>query len=90
MAATVYDQPPDTETGGRFFKTAINQLFVGLYIEHLCLVGLFFLARNTEGNVSALPEAILMIILLCFTIFAHYTLDSGYGPLRLVEPALLS
>lgn len=78
----MYDQRPDTETGGTFYKTAINQLFVGLYIEHLCLIGLFFLARDAQGRVSALPQAILMIILLCFTIFAHYTLDSGYGPLR--------
>lgn len=77
----MYNQPPDTETGGLFFKTAINQIFAGLYIEHLCLIGLFFLARDTDDKVSALPEAILMIILLVTTIFVQLTLNSGLSPL---------
>jgi hypothetical protein len=73
----VYNQPAETETGGLFFKTAINQIFAGLYIEHLCLIGLFFLARDENDKVSALPEAILMIILLVLTIFVQLTLNSG-------------
>lgn len=81
MFLWVYDQPAETETGGLFFKTAINQIFAGLYIEHLCLIGLFFLARDTENKVSALPEAILMIILVVATIFIQLTLNSGLSPL---------
>lgn len=33
----VMDQPASKETGGVFYYTALNQIFAGLYIEHLCL-----------------------------------------------------
>ena len=37
-----------------FFPQAINQMFVGLYIEELCLCGLFFLkGANDGGNKAA-------------------------------------
>ena len=36
----------DSDTGGLLYPAALNQLFVGLYIFEVCLVGLFFLARD--------------------------------------------
>lgn len=33
----VMDQPDRLETAGAFYHTALNQIFAGLYIEHLCL-----------------------------------------------------
>jgi hypothetical protein len=36
---------------GRFFSVA------GMYIQHLCLIGLFFLAEDEQGNVSHCVES---------------------------------
>lgn len=66
------------ETGGLFFKTALNQMFAGIYIEHLCLIGLFFLARDESNGFAALPEAILMVVLLVSCIAAQIWLNSEY------------
>ncbi|GAA99523.1 uncharacterized protein L969DRAFT_93981 [Mixia osmundae IAM 14324] len=77
----VYDMPNHMETGGRYFPLAIHHIFVGLYIEELCLTGLWFLARNDTGGVSAIPEAIFAIILIVITVLYHTILFSGYGPL---------
>lgn len=51
--ADVLDQPAFMETGGMFFPQAINQMFVGLYIEELCLCGLFFLKGANDGGDKA-------------------------------------
>lgn len=71
----VNDQPDYMETGGLFFKTALNQMFAGLYIEHLCLIGLFFLARNESDGFAALPEAICMVVLLILTVLTQIWLN---------------
>ena len=64
----VYHQPSTMDTGGRFFPKAIQHVFVGLYIQELCLCALFFLSRNSASKASAIPEAVLMIILIVFTV----------------------
>lgn len=72
----VWDQPKSMDTGGRFFPKAIHHLFVGMYIQEVCLCALFFLARNEEEKVSAIPQAALMIVLIVITV-SHLTLTSG-------------
>lgn len=67
------------ETGGLFFKTALNQIFAGLYIEHLCLIGLFLLARDEEDDFAAIPEAICMGVLLILTILTQIWLNCKYN-----------
>lgn len=64
----VVDQKPQMDTGGLFFPKAIGQLFIGLYIQEICLAALFFFARDGNGKVSALPQGILMIILIFITV----------------------
>ena len=61
-------QPRSEDTGGLFFPKALQHLFVGLYIQQLFLLGLFLLARNEKGHLSALPEGILMVALLIITV----------------------
>ena len=61
------DQPDAQETGGLYFPLLISNLcrfllvllnthliflVVGVYIQHLCLIGLFFLAEDAQGNLS--------------------------------------
>lgn len=63
-----YQQDLSTDTGGLFFPKAIQHLFVGLYVEQVCLAALFFLARDENNAASAIPEGALMIVLLIFTV----------------------
>lgn len=90
----VQDQPSSKDTGGAFFPKAITHVFVGIYIQEICLCALFFLARDQNGNVAALPQAILMIVLIVCTVrlatfswkltpqaATHYVLIVSYKPL---------
>ncbi|KAF8706086.1 Cytosolic domain of 10TM putative phosphate transporter, partial [Rhizoctonia solani] len=74
----VYDQPEPQETGGLYFPLIVSNLFVGLYIEQLCLAGLFFLdARKT----SSLVLGIFMVILLVITIGVQILLRKSFDPI---------
>jgi hypothetical protein len=64
----VNDQPHSSDTGGLFFPKAMQHIFVGLYVQQLCLCALFFLARDSNNNPSAIPEGALMVVLLVFTV----------------------
>jgi len=75
------DQPPHTDTGGLFFPKAISQIFVGLYVEQICLMALFFLQQDTKKHPSCIPEGILMIVLVVITAGFHMILNDSYGPL---------
>lgn len=75
------DTPPETETGGLFYPKAITHIFVGIYIELLCLCGLFFLAQDADGNQSAIPQGAIMVVLIVITALYHIVLIKGYHPL---------
>lgn len=70
-----------SDTGGVLYPRAINQTFTGLYFMELCLVGLFFLARDENGNVACVPQAIIMIVALVLTVFYQFLLNKSFGPL---------
>lgn len=44
------DQPDYLETGGRFYVKALKTIFVSLYLEEICLAGLFFLSTDQNGG----------------------------------------
>lgn len=82
------------DTGGLLYPTAINQLFTGLYVMELCLIGLFFLVRNADdrGHTVGTPckgQAIIMIICLVFTVIYQYLLNRAFGPLFRYLPITL-
>ncbi|KAK4689955.1 calcium permeable stress-gated cation channel, partial [Tremellales sp. Uapishka_1] len=70
----VDDQPVEADTGGLFFPKAVTHLFVGMYIQEIALCALFFLARDENNKVSAIPQGALMVAI-------HYILLVSYGPL---------
>ena len=78
------------ETGGLFFPKAMNHIFVGLYIQQICLAALFFLAQDENKHASAIPEGALMIVLLAFTAFFHLIITNSYGPLVEFLPLTLA
>ena len=82
------------DTGGLLFPKAINQLFTGLYVLELCLIGLFFLVRDADerGNAVGTPcqaQAIIMIIVLSLTIIYQWLLNKAFAPLFRYLPITL-
>lgn len=77
------------DTGGLLFPRAINQLFTGLYVMEICLIGLFFIVRDADNKVACFRQAIIMIILTLATMLYQYTLSSAFGPLLTYLPITL-
>lgn len=77
------------DTGGLLFPSAINQLFTGVYFLELVLIGLFFLARNPDGYASAVPQGVIMIVVLVGSIIYQWLLNSTFGPLFKYIPITL-
>jgi len=80
----VYDQPDAQETCGLFWPRAINHIFVGLYIQQICMAALFFLAQDAAGKVSAPAEGALAVVLLVLTILFHLYITKRVKPTRIV------
>jgi hypothetical protein len=66
------------DSGGRFFISAMKQLFAGLYVMELCLIGIFFLARGPQGQPSCSAQAFAMTAVLLLTIAYHYFLRQTF------------
>lgn len=83
----VYDFKHDT--GGLLFPTALNQLFTGIYFLELCLIGLFFVARDAAGYASAVPQGAIMVTVLVLSILYQILLNVTFGPLLRYMPITL-
>ncbi|KAI1095852.1 DUF221-domain-containing protein [Rostrohypoxylon terebratum] len=79
--AMIYVNRFTIDTGGVLYPQAINQTFTGLYVMELCLVGLFFLVRDQDGEVACVPQAIIMIISIFLTVIYQFLLNRSFGPL---------
>lgn len=82
------------DTGGLLFPKAINQLFTGLYVMELCLIGLFFLVRNADENGESVGtpcrgQAIIMVVALILTILYQFLLNNAFAPLFRYLPITL-
>lgn len=72
---------------GLVYPRALQQLFVGLYVAEVCLIGLFAIATGT--SVGALGPLILMIIMLIFTALYQISLNDAMAPLLHYLPKTL-
>lgn len=77
------------DTGGLLFPNAVNQLFTGVYVMELALIGLFFLVRNEQNQTAAKAQGIIMIVVLVFTILFQYLLNDAFSPLFRYLPITL-
>lgn len=82
------------DTGGLLYPKAINQLFTGLYVMELCLIGLFFLVRDSDekGRAVGTPckgQAIIMIVVFFCTIIYQVLLNRAFSPLFRYLPITL-
>jgi phage terminase Nu1 subunit (DNA packaging protein) len=80
----VSDFPNDT--GGLAFPRAIYQSFTGIYMMEIMLAALFFLAQNESHAQSALPEGVLMCVLVVITIGVQYVMSSSFDHLTFYLP----
>jgi hypothetical protein len=66
----------DTEidTRGLIYPRALKQLFTGVYLAEICMIGLF-------GASVAIGPLVLMVIFLIFTVLFHISLNSALNPL---------
>jgi hypothetical protein len=74
------------DTRGLIYPTAIKQLFTGLYLAEVCMIGLFASSMGTSLSPGPL---ILMIIFLIFTILFHLSLNAALDPLLYNLPLTL-
>ncbi|KAM5345281.1 hypothetical protein ACJ41O_011143 [Fusarium nematophilum] len=70
------------DTRGLIYPRALKQLFVGIYIAEICLVGLFIVSK-------AAGPAVLMAAFLVFTILFQITLSKSLDPLLYSLPRSL-
>jgi hypothetical protein len=88
---TLYVSTFKFDTGGLLFPKAINQLFTGIYVMELALIGLFFLVRDspTGSKIVCLPQGIIMIVCLAFTVLFHLMVNWTFSPLYRYMPITL-
>ncbi|WWC62853.1 uncharacterized protein I303_105451 [Kwoniella dejecticola CBS 10117] len=69
------DQPDASETGGMFYIKALRTVFVSLYLEGICLAGLFFLSSDQDGNRSKSGlgcGVIMVVVIVAVALFQTY------------------
>lgn len=81
----VYDTNADTK--GLLYPRALQQLFVGLYIAQICIIGL--LAVALPRGKGAIGPFVLMILLLVITVLYHLSLNAALSPLLKYLPKTL-
>jgi calcium permeable stress-gated cation channel len=70
------------DTRGLIYPRALKQLFVGVYLAEICLVGMFIISK-------AAGPAVLMAVFLVFTILFHISLAKALNPLLYSLPRSL-
>jgi hypothetical protein len=70
------------DTRGLIYPRALKQLFVGIYLAEVCMVGLFICSK-------AAGPAVLMVLFLVFTVLFQITISKALDPLLYSLPRSL-
>ncbi|KAJ0163473.1 Uncharacterized protein CTA2_2952 [Colletotrichum tanaceti] len=70
------------DTRGLLYPRALKQLFAGVYLAEICLIGLFAVS-------VAIGPLVLMIVFLIFSVLFHLTMNSVLDPLMYTLPRTL-
>ncbi len=84
-----YVQRCKVDTHGLLFNNAISQLFAGVYVLEIALIGLFFLVRDTQDKFACSSQAIIMIVILVLTAIFHFVMEQHLRPLYEFLPVAL-
>lgn len=77
------------DTHGLLFNNALSQLFAGIYVLEIVLIGLFLLVRDVDDNVACKSQAIIMIVVLILTAIFHFVMEQHLRPLYEFLPVTL-
>ena len=84
-----YVQRNKVDTHGALFNNALSQLFAGVYVLEIALIGLFFLVRDTQDKVACSSQAVIMIVILILTAIFHFVMEQHLRPLYEFLPVVL-
>lgn len=84
-----YVQRNKVDTHGLLFNNAISQLFTGIYILEIALIGLFLLVRDTQNNFACSSQATIMVVVLVLTAAFHFVMEQHLRPLYEYLPVAL-
>jgi hypothetical protein len=76
----MYVYSTGVDTKGLLYPRALQQLFVGLYIAEVCMIGLVAVSFGKNHN-AAIGPLILLILLLVVTVLYNVALNSAIAPL---------
>ena len=62
-----------------FYSTALNQLFIDMYVMEFYIVGLFLLMRNSHHQFVCVNQAVIMIIIMTMTVLFQFVLNESFG-----------
>lgn len=74
----LYVSKSNLDTGGLIYPKALNQLFVGLYVMEIYLIGLFSLVRDSRNRAACSGQAVMMTIVALLTIVYQRIVNQGY------------
>lgn len=84
-----YVQRNKVDTHGLLFNNAISQLFAGIYVLEIALIGLFLLVRDSQDNVACKSQAVIMIVVLILTAVYNFVMERHLQPLYEFLPVTL-
>ena len=75
----LYVSASPCDTGGQLYPTALKQLFTGVYVLELCLIGLFLSIRNDQDAFTGISQAVVMIIATVLTVVYQLILQNTFS-----------
>jgi len=75
-----------SNTRDLLYSTALNQLFTGVYVLKLCMIGLFFLVRDNHNRATCVGQAVIMIIATAMTLVFQLVLNDAVASLLRFMP----
>lgn len=84
-----YVQRNKVDTHGLLFNNAVSQLFAGVYVLEIALIGLFLLVKDENRNFACKSQAIIMIVVLILTAIYHFVMEQHLRPLYEFLPVTL-
>lgn len=67
-----------SETYGKLYISAIKQLYAGIYSLEVFEIGFFFSIRDSNGNRSCVALSVLLMAVLCITVYTHLHLNTDH------------
>lgn len=84
-----YVQRNKVDTHGLLFNNALSQLFAGIYILEIALIGLFLLVKDEHKKFSCKSQSIIMIVVMILTAIFHFLMEQHLRPLYEFLPVTL-